>query len=271
MLLVSRRTVYLGMKKMKNKIKILCGAVAMVIAGQVSATTDWGLTVGSVSAGGATVTSTGWADTGTGTPRLLEQQTAPNNFVRYDGGLGINNRDGCSRGSACDVGDTLNSAPEHALDNNQRNEMVMLSFSKSVKLTNAKFGWIGTDSDYTVMAYTGAGAPATLAGKTWGALGAGWVSIGNYSDAVRNANNSINAGNAYSSYWLIGAYNAAANPGGGNVTGTGNDYIKLFSVSGCVSGTVGCTPPGNVPEPGSLALFGLALVGLFGLRKNQSA
>lgn len=269
---------------MKNQIKILCGAVALVMAGQVSAATDWVLTVGSVSAGGANVISTGWADTGTGTPRLIEQQTAPNNFVQYGGGLGINNLDGCgtSSSSICtgDAGDIGSIAPEHAIDNNQRNEMVLLSFSQLVKLTNVRFGWTGTDSDYTVMAYTGAGAPASLNGKTWGALGAGWVSIGNYSDAtliadssaaLNHPNSSINVGNVYSSYWLIGAYNAAANPGGGSVTGSGDDYVKLYSVTGCVAGTTGCTPPGKVPEPGSLALFGLALFGLFGLRKHQGA
>ena len=256
---------------MKNQFKILCGALALAAAGQVSAATDWVLTVGTVSAGGVTAASTGWSDTGTGTPRLLEQQTAPGYFVQYGGGLGINNRDGCSSGSTCDVGDLASLAPEHALDNDQRNEMVLLTFSQAVKLTNAKFGWIGTDSDYTVMAYTGSGAPASLTGKAWGALGAGWASIGNYSDAVLNANSSINAGGTYSSYWLIGAYNAAANPTGGGVTGTGADYLKLYSVSGCVSGTTGCTPPGKVPEPGSLALFGLALLGLLAQNKRRQA
>lgn len=259
------------MHKVKNQFKILCGAAALAMSGLASAGTDWVLNVGAVTAGGVTATSTGWSDTGIGTPRLLEQQTAPGNFVRYTGGLGINNLDGCATGGTCgDPGDVASTAPEHALDNNQRNEMVLLSFSQAVKLTNAKFGWVGTDSDYTVMAYTGVGAPASLTGKTWGALGAGWASIGNYSDAVLNANSAINAGGVYSSYWLIGAYNAAANPSGGSVTGTGDDYLKLYSVTGCVSGTTGCTP-GKVPEPGSLALFGLALLGVLAQGKRRQS
>lgn len=270
---------------MKNQFKILCGAVALAMAGQVSAATDWVLTAPSASstspaggfqttAGGATVIATGWADTGNGNPMLLEQQTAPGNFVQYDGGLGINNLDGCSSGTTCDVGDQQSTAPEHAIDNNQRYEMVLLSFSQSVTLTNTKFGWTGTsnysayggDSDFTVLAYTGAAGGQGLAGKTWDSLGSGWTKIGNYSNALTNENRAINAGNVSSSYWLIGAYNPLA--GGSDGWSEGNDYVKLASVTGVA---LPPPPPKKVPEPGSMALFGVALVGLFGLRRQQKS
>ena len=40
------------------------------------------------------------------------------------------------------------------------------------------------------------------------------------------------------------------------------DYVKLQAVTGCISGAPGCVSSGGgAPEPGSLALFALALVG----------
>ena len=265
---------------MKTKFKLLCSAVALSLAGQAYAATDWLLTSATVSGGAyvvGTVTATGWADTGTGSPMLLEQQVATGvdsttKMKLYGGGLGINNRDGCaSAASGCDVGDLVSDAPEHALDNNERYEMVMLSFTQSVKLTNAKVGWTGTDSDITVLAYTGVAGQQSISGKTWDTLGSGWTKIGNYSDLVVNDNRAINAGNTYSSYWLIGAYNPLA--GGNSGYTLGNDYVKLAAVTGvvCVGGTgPNCgTPPSQVPEPGSLALVGFALMGMMGLRKRR--
>ena len=270
---------------MKTKFKLLCGAAVLSLAGQAYAATDWLLTSStpaggaySVTAGATTVSATGWANTGTGGSvdgQLVEQQNATGNLYLYSGGLGINNLDGCASGTTCDVGDLASDAPEHAVDNNQRYEMVMLSFTQSVKLTNAKAGWTGTsnygaDSDITVLAYTGPAGGQSILGKTWATLGSGWTKIGNYSDLVTNENRAINSGNVYSSYWLIGAYNPLAGTDSG--WSLGNDYVKLAAVTGeiCTGGSgPNCTPPGQVPEPGSLALVGLAVVGMMRLRKSR--
>lgn len=270
---------------MKKHLKVLSGALAMALSGQVFAATTWtwasstpdntpnviSKTIDSVA---VTATPTGWANTN---GSLIEQQfggtSATTHFVTYDGGLGINNNDGCSTsGCSGDYGDMRSSAPEHAIDNDQRYEMVMLSFSEAVKLTKVTIGWAGADSDITVMAYQGAGVP-TLDGKTFTAASlSGWQVIGNYADVGVNTKD-INAQNAVSSFWLIGAYN----PLGGAVASgfaDGADYIKLNSVTGCASREVGCVPPppnGKVPEPGSLALFGLGLIGMMRLRKARQA
>ncbi len=187
---------------MKKHLKVLCGAVAVVLAGQVSASATWTWNsssgdnspnpISKTVDGATTVTATptGWANTD---GNNIEQQSGATgynssqytHFVTYSGGLGINNNDGCA-GDGCsgDQGDMRNDAPEHAIDNDGRYEMVMLSFNDVVKLTKVQIGWAGsTDSDITVMAYQqGAGAPV-LTGKTFTAASlTGWSLIGNYAD-----------------------------------------------------------------------------------------
>lgn len=265
---------------MKYQLKILSGVLGLAMVGQVSAATNWTLT-GTPTTG---VSVSAYANTnGTSTTNNAALQTieAATWVASYGG---ITNADNPNSGRSdidLNEGSSTLPYPEHAIDNNQRYDMALLTFTDSVKLTQLSLGYTYNDSDVTVMAYTGAGAP-TLIGKTFDAL-VGWTLIGNYSNV--GSGTSINSSGIFSSYWLIGAYNPLAANGsgvagrttsmvGGAAGDSTYDYVKLSSVTGCISGTTGCNPPSTgskVPEPGSLALLGVGVVGLMRMRKSRQA
>jgi len=75
----------------------------------------------------------------------------------FSGGLGVRNRDRTNG----DSGET--SSPQHAVDNINRYDSLRFDFTSAVRLTQLNIGWMGSDSEITVLAYTGAGV-APLAG-----------------------------------------------------------------------------------------------------------
>lgn len=216
--------------------------------------------------GGITATASGWSNTVGSANVLLDSA-----YITLNGssGLGVRNND-CSgfancTGGGSDANEGL--SPEHAIDNNGRTDSILFSFTDKVNLTSFSAGWVSTDSDFSVLAYTGAGNPATLAGQSYaGLLSNGWSLIGNFLAGSSTGAHDF-ANNTYSSYWLIGALNTMV---GGDSTKAGNDYFKLISLAGCTCdnappGTPGCSTGGGgggVPEPGTLLLMGAGLLGL---------
>ena len=252
--------------KKQTAIALLLSGLS-VMTGSASAAWNWDLSCGtfacsqttsasqtSTPTGGPAVTVTGWS--GVSSSSSLAQ-----GCIESWNGVGVQ----YSGESA--------TSPNHAMDNKDQFESILLNFgAANINLSAASLGWVHNDdvrrSDFFVLAYTGV-APfsGNLAGKSYAdllAVGSGWSLIGN-SGGNGTGTYSLSSGSIYSSFWLIGA---------GAVSGTsvgygGNnyyDYMKVASVGGSVK------PPSTdnkVPEPGSLALAGLGLLGLIGASRRK--
>jgi hypothetical protein len=177
--------------------------------------------------------------------------------------------------------------PYHALDNNGTTEGVLLSFGSSVVLNSVGLGYTANTAgtagpvDLSVFRWTGGSAPG-LAGTAASTM-AGWELVGNYGDMVTdttNPYNLVNGSGKGSSWWLITAYNSGFTQSAGaenrSTLDNGNDFFKLYAVAGtqCTSKVAGVCGPGTtgkLPEPTSLALTSVALLGVAGLRRRRQA
>lgn len=190
------------------------------------------------------------------------------NLQSYAGGLGV-------EANAADTG-----SPQHSTDNSGYTDAIVLNFGNmDFELDSVKIGWKYNDADISIFRYTGNSNTPTPVGSTAngaGLLASGWALVGNYADLVAGTAKSVNTTNQTSSWWMISAYNAsygaatgadqgASNNGGTTGLQNGNDYFKVLSIAGTA------TTRTNVPEPGSIALLGLGLVGMVAARRRKQA
>ena len=155
-------------------------------------------------------------------------------------------------------------------------EGLLMNFSSQVSLSSVSIGYNGGDADLSVYVWTGGAGGPNMANQTISnnaATGlAGWTLVGSNSMTVGTA---FNTGSSlYSSYFLVTTYFGATN---GNLE-YGNDSFKIngWTTSAACSGTVNsgtgvCSTGTKVPEPASLALVAVALLGAGSVTRRKAA
>ncbi len=186
----------------------------------------------------------GWSSKGTA-------NFATANMAYYSGGLGVS-----ASGES--------GSPQHAIDNNGSTDAVLMYFDTNFALKRLTTGWINGDADVSILRYTGTAAPRLGAARVNNLLAVpGWELVGNYSTLTKNTPLDFNDTNKAASWWLVSAYNSAYNgvAASGKFTNN-NDYFKLNSFTGEVV-------PNKVPEPATLSLLGIAMLGIGAARRKS--
>lgn len=217
---------------------------------------------------GVEVVVTGWSDSEGDT-------SASNNKEYYDqiveqGDLyywGDSNGWGVVNGD-----ENSNSVPDHSIDNYSSSlmysdqDMVLLSFSEAVSLEGISVGWYSDGQNNILDVGAVAISSQDVANMSNGT--STWDDI--YSEVDMSTISKQGSSNYYaldsdagsSTFWLVGLYNEMEN--------CDYDAFKLMGVTAKTSNGGGGTPPVDVPEPSSIAIFALGLAFIVRQKKLSS-
>ena len=237
-----------------------------------------------ISVGGVGIELSMWADTkrdrNSDSPNYVENQlgkkTNDGEDAKLYGWWGEFGRAGFGLANS---DEESNNSPQHSFDNiGNKNDsrtdfdFIMLSFTSEVSLTGASFSWLYNDDNQVSVAAINNNTISQLQSenKTWSQIAStvGMGSKGSFDISRLNYTSTFSSkfANEYSNYWLIGAYNSVF----GSVDGASmyNDGFKLTAIS--FDKKPADTPPGEVSEPGTLALMFLG-GGLVAVRRRRRA
>jgi PEP-CTERM motif len=219
--------------------------------------TDYGNTYtwnGSTSGSGPAMTMSAWGTQSKSTSALIDRAWIGN---YGSNGYGVTSQSSGELDSSHQP-DASSPLYQHAIDNVNAYESLMFSFASAVTLNSISVGFTGGHADATVLEYTGSGAPPALTGESYAdLLTNGWRIVGNLLNIGANSTDALSGG-TNSKYWMIGSYL----PIGGN-SSTPDGNTDAFKLTGFVAINA-------VPEPDSIALFGIAAVAFAASRRRRA-